>query len=52
MRIPGTVADWETWAGMALPESGRYIVPGALAPIEVDCEHDEAMLGKGPLVCL
>lgn len=42
MRIPGTVAQWERWAGMRFPESGRYTVPGALVPIMVDRERDLA----------
>jgi hypothetical protein len=43
MRIVGTVAECEDWAGMALPESGSYIVPDALAPVTVDRERDEAV---------
>jgi len=39
-RVEGTVAQWEEWTGMRLPESGEYIVPGALAPIEVDADAD------------
>lgn len=41
MRIPGTVAQWEAWAGMAFPESGAYVVPGALVPVTIDREADE-----------
>ncbi|MCL5999236.1 MAG: GNAT family N-acetyltransferase [Chloroflexi bacterium] len=41
MTISGPVADWEAWTGMHFPESGRYIVPGALNPVEIDCERDE-----------
>jgi len=40
MTISGKVADWETWTGMVFPESGSYIVPGALVPIEIDREGD------------
>ncbi len=40
MVIPGSVAEWEAWAGMAFPESGSYVVPGALQPITVDRERD------------
>lgn len=40
MRVPGTVAEWEEWAGMAFPESGRYVVPGALEPVTIDREAD------------
>jgi GNAT superfamily N-acetyltransferase len=38
MTIPGTVAEWEEWAGMELPESGEYVVPGALVPVCIDRE--------------
>lgn len=41
MTIIGTVAEWETWAEMAFPESGSYVVPGALVPVEIDREQDE-----------
>jgi GNAT superfamily N-acetyltransferase len=41
MDIRGTVAEWERWTGMALPESGDYVVPGALVPVAVDREADE-----------
>jgi hypothetical protein len=40
MRVTGSVAEWERWTGMALPESGRYVVPGGLVPVEVDRERD------------
>ena len=42
MTIPGRVDQWERWAGMAFPESGSYVVPGALVPVHVDIEHDLA----------
>ena len=28
------------WTGLRFPESGEYIVPGALNPVEIDCELD------------
>jgi hypothetical protein len=43
MQIPGTVAEWAQWAGMAFPESGSYVVPGALVPVEVDREADRVV---------
>ncbi len=43
MRIPGKVAEWETWTGMLFPESGDYIVPGALVPVRIDRERDEGL---------
>ncbi len=40
LRITGTVAEWEEWTGMAFPESGRYVFPQGLAPLEVDRDAD------------
>ena len=40
MRIIAPVADWEGWTGMRLPDSGRYVVPDALVPIEIDRERN------------
>ena len=42
-RVAGTVAEWEEWTDMALPESGAYVVPGALVPVEIDRERDEGV---------
>jgi GNAT superfamily N-acetyltransferase len=36
----GTVAELEEWSGLAFPESGRYVVEGALVPVEIDRERD------------
>ena len=33
----------EQWTELALPESGAYVVPGALVPIQVDRERDEGV---------
>ena len=43
MRIPGTVAQWEEWTELAFPESGSYVISGALAPVEIDRERDEGL---------
>lgn len=43
MTIRGSVADWETWTGMAFPESGSYVLPIATNPIEIDRERDEGV---------
>ncbi len=40
LRIEGTVADWESWVGMALPESGDYVFPEGLATVRIDREAD------------
>lgn len=36
----GTVAELEDWCGLEFPESGRYVVEGALVPVEIDRERD------------
>ena len=40
MTITGTVAEWEGWTGMLFPESGDYVVPGALELVTIDREAD------------
>jgi hypothetical protein len=40
MIIPGTVADWEDWTEIRFPESGTYVVRGALEPVQIDVEAD------------
>jgi GNAT superfamily N-acetyltransferase len=35
MRIEATVADWEEWLELELPDDGTYVVPTMLAPLEV-----------------
>ncbi len=40
LRITGTVAEWESWLEMPFPESGTYVFPGGLAPIEIDRDED------------
>jgi hypothetical protein len=40
MIISGTVAEWEDWAKMAFPETGKYIVPDALDPVDIDRARD------------
>lgn len=39
--IVGSVAEWEEWTEMAFPDSGPYVVPGALQPVLIDRERDE-----------
>jgi GNAT superfamily N-acetyltransferase len=41
--IAGSVAEWEEWAQMAFPETGSYVVSGALVPVEIDRERDEGL---------
>jgi GNAT superfamily N-acetyltransferase len=39
--VAGEVSDWEEWTGMSFPESGPYVVPGALQPVQMDLERNE-----------
>ena len=43
MTIRGTCAEWEEWTGMKFPQSGRYFIPRALNPIEMDVNKDEGI---------
>jgi GNAT superfamily N-acetyltransferase len=43
MTIRGTRAEWEEWTGMRLPQSGKYVIPGALNPMEMQTENDEGI---------
>jgi hypothetical protein len=41
MVIAGTVRQWEAWTDLRFPDSGSYVVPGALQPVVIDRERDE-----------
>ena len=43
MRIVGTVAQWEEWTGLRFYENGRYTVPGALVPVQIDVAEDTGL---------
>ena len=43
MTIRGTRAEWDEWTKMKFPQSGQYIIPGALNPIEMDMQKDEGV---------
>jgi GNAT superfamily N-acetyltransferase len=40
MEIAAGVAAWEAWTELAFPETGAYVVPGALVPVAIDRERD------------
>src|SRR5262249_39438652 len=40
MVVEGTVGEWTAWTGLVFPESGDYVVPGALEPVRIDREKD------------
>ncbi len=41
--IEGTVAQWEEWTEMSFPDSGSYIVPGALRSVQIDTDADRGV---------
>jgi len=41
MRIEGSVADWERWTGVPMPDSGEYVIDGATQPVRIDRERDQ-----------
>jgi GNAT superfamily N-acetyltransferase len=43
MVIRGKIADWESWTSLKFSESGRFIIPGALNPIEISLEKDDGL---------
>ena len=43
VEVTGPVTEWEGWTQLAFPESGMYVVSGALVPIEIDRERDEGV---------
>lgn len=40
LTVEGTSADWESWTGMVFPESGSYVIPGALQPMEMNSKKN------------
>ena len=38
MIIEGSIEKWQEWTGMTFPESGDYVIPDALVPVQMDLE--------------
>jgi len=43
MTIRGTRSEWQEWMGMKFLQSGKYVIPGALNPIEMNVEKDQGI---------
>jgi hypothetical protein len=43
MVMRGSRTDWEEWTGLKFPQSGRYFIPGALNPMEMNLEENEGV---------
>lgn len=40
LLITGAVQEWESWVGMAFPETGAYVFPHGLTTVAIDREAD------------
>lgn len=40
LTVEAKVEQWETWTGMVFPESGSYVIEGALQPLEIEREKN------------
>ena len=43
MTIRGTRTEWEEWTKLKFPQSGSYVITGALNPMEMNIEKDEGI---------
>jgi GNAT superfamily N-acetyltransferase len=43
MTIRGSRAEWESWTGLKFPQSGEYLIPGALNPLQINADQDEGV---------
>ena len=43
MKIQGSIKNWEQWSNMKFPQSGDYIIPGALSPIQIDIDKNNGI---------
>jgi hypothetical protein len=43
MAIKGSAANWSDWTGLTFPQSGSYVVPGGLVPMEYSKEIDQGI---------
>ncbi len=41
--IRGRRAEWEQWTGVKFPQSGQYVIDGALNPMEMNIERDRGV---------
>ena len=41
MKITGTIAEWEMWANMKFLKTGKYEIPGALIPIDINLDQNQ-----------
>jgi hypothetical protein len=39
MVVKGSLAQWQEWTGMCFPDTGPYIVPGAMQPVDINTNN-------------
>jgi hypothetical protein len=40
LSVTASVNEWAEWTGVAFPESGEYLIPGGLVPLDIDLQGD------------
>jgi GNAT superfamily N-acetyltransferase len=40
LSVTASLDEWADWTGLVFPESGAYVIPGGLVPLDVDVEDD------------
>jgi hypothetical protein len=43
MTVKAGIAEWEQWTNMKFPETGKFIVPKALNPVEINRETNSGL---------
>jgi hypothetical protein len=43
MQMSGSISQWEQWTAMKFPETGPYVISGALSPIIIDRQTDSGL---------
>ena len=41
--MTGSVSDWESWTGLAMPSTGTYVIPDGLTVLEIDRTADTGL---------
>jgi GNAT superfamily N-acetyltransferase len=40
LNVTASVDEWAHWTGLVFPETGKYVIPGGLVPLDVDLQSD------------
>ncbi len=45
-QVKASINQWETWTQLKFPDSGEYVIPGALTPITIDYKNREGIYNE------